>query len=330
MNYVNLKDTDLNLSTICLGTDNFGTDLNEERAFEMLDAFVRGGGTFIDTANVYCRWIPGLNNCSEQIIGKWLKSRGAYKNVTIATKGGHYRVDTAEKLPRVNEADIREDLEESLRSLGLDVIDFYWLHRDDLNRPIEEIIDVLEKLKAEGKIRYYGLSNYRTDRLVRGKEYLEAKGLNGPYGVSNQWSMASINPGGNTNSDPTLVEFSKEEYSWHKETGVPVIPFSSTAKGFFERLKKAGVEVKDGQIVSSGNIETISEALRKAYLNEENLRAYEKLLGIQMETGHSLQALSVAYLISQPFQVFPISRTSNLEQLKDFLEAGGINWKTYD
>lgn len=325
-----MKDTDLELCPVCLGTDSFGDKRNEEQAFEMLDMFVRSGINFIDTANVYCRWIPGAGNSSEQIIGKWLKSRNACKNVVIATKGGHYDIADPQKTSRVTEADIRHDLEESLQTLGLDVIDFYWLHRDDLNRPVEEIVDLLETLKKEGKIRYYGLSNYRTDRLARAKEYLERQGKKGPYAVSNQWSLASINPGGNTNPDPTLVEFSKEEYDWHVQSQVPVIPFSSTAKGFFEKLKKAGVEVKDGLITKIAAPEYLPEPLVKAYVNEENIRTYEKLLNIQKETGHSLQALSVAWLLARPFQVFPISSVRNEEQLKELLKALDIDWKTYD
>lgn len=324
MRYITLKDTDLNLSNLCFGTAGFGEKLDRDQAFEILDAFVRQGGNFIDTANVYCRWIPGLGNCSERMLGEWLKSRSAYKDVTIATKGGHYNIDSKEKTPRVNEQDIRYDLEDSLHALGLEVIDFYWLHRDDPSRPIEEIIDVLERLKSEGKIRYYGLSNYSVSRIKEAKEYLKSKGLNGPYAVSNQWSLATINPGKNTNPDPTLVEFSAEEFQWHMHTDVPIIPFSSTAMGFFEKLKKAGVKVMDGEMLSKGSMNDIPHTILEAYMNKENLHTYEVLLKLQKETGHSLQALSAAYFLSQPFQVIPIGSARNTKQLAGFLEASEI------
>lgn len=324
MKYITLKNTDLHLSNLCFGTAGFGEKLDREQAFALLDAFVRRGGNFIDTANVYCRWIPGAGNCSERILGEWLKSRGAARDVVIATKGAHYDVNDPGKTSRVNEAYIRADLEESLRTLGLDTLDFYWLHRDDPARPVEEIVDILEKLCAEGKIRYYGLSNYSTKRLEKAKEYLKSAGKHGPYAVSNQWSLAGINPGKNTNPDPTLVEFSAGEYEWHKETGVPVIPFSSTAMGFFEKLKRAGVVVKDGRLISRGDEGTIPSALWEAYWNEENLRIYENLLALQKETGHSLQALSAAYLMNQPFQVIPIGSARTEAQLSGFLEASEI------
>lgn len=324
MKYKILHNTDMTLSNICLGTVGFGHKMTKDESFEMLDFFVRRGGNFIDTANVYCRWIPGLGNCGEKIIGEWLKSRGAYKDVVVATKGAHYSFDDESHAPRVNEKDIRSDLEDSLRTLGLDQIDFYWLHRDDPSKPVEEIVDILEKLRAEGKIRYYGLSNYQPDRLKKAYDYLESRGLYGPYGVSNQWSLATVNCGDNTNLDPTLALFSEEEYQWHRETKVPAIPFSSTALGFFEKLKKAGVQVQGGDLVSEGNLEMIPASTRAMYWNEENLKTYERLLKLQGETGYSLQALSAAFFMAQPFQAIPVGGARNEKQLTELLDAGDI------
>ena len=109
MKYVQLNKTDLNVSRICLGTAGFGDKLGQEKSFEILDAFVRAGGNFIDTANVYCKWLDGHGNCSEQIIGKWLKDRGAEGKVIVATKGAHYSFEDPGR-SRVNREDIRADL----------------------------------------------------------------------------------------------------------------------------------------------------------------------------------------------------------------------------
>lgn len=323
-----MNHTDLKVSNLCLGTAPFGEKVSREEAFEILDAYVRGGGNFLDTANVYCKWVPGAGNCSERILGEWLKSRGAFKEVVIATKGGHYPFDVPGRPSRVNEKEVRKDLEESLKTLGLDTIDFYWMHRDDETKPVGEIVDFLEKFKKEGKIRYYGFSNYKTYRAEQARSYLRAKGLQGPYAVSNQWSMACVNPGKNTNPDPTMEEFTREEYEWHLETQIPAIPFSSTAMGFFEKIKRAGVTSENGRLVCEGNREAVGASLWDAYYNEENLKKYEVLLKLREETGHSLQALSLAYLISQPFQVFPVGAVRNREQLESFLEAGDMEMKT--
>ena len=214
MKYIQLNDTDLNVSRICLGTAGFGDKTDQEKSFEILDDFVRAGGNFIDTANVYCKWLEGHGNCSEQIIGRWLKARGARGKVIVATKGAHYSFENPGR-SRVNREDIRADLDESLRTLGTEVIDFYWLHRDDPEKPVEEIVDILEEMQKEGRIRYFGFSNYRTDRLKALEQCLKERKKSGVTAVSNQWSLAGINPGGNTNPDPTLVEFSREDYRWH-------------------------------------------------------------------------------------------------------------------
>lgn len=326
MKYIHLKDTDLNLSNICLGTVNFGEKLNREQTFEILDEFVRLGGNFLDTANVYGRWVaPTFCNMSEKLIGEWMKKRGAYNNVVVATKGAHYDLSTP-TVPRVEEKEIRIDIEDSLRTLGLDVLDFYWLHRDDLSKPIEEIMDVLENLRAEGKIRYYGLSNYTVERLEQARNYLQKKGLKGPYGVSNQWSLAEVDSGKETSADPTMVPCTSEEYEWHRETQVPLMPYSSTAFGLFEKMRRTGVQVCGGELLSGGIFEAEYPNLFEIYWNEKNLQTYEKLLEVQKETGHSMHALSVAWLFSHPFQVFGLGSVRSCEQLKELAEASEIEW----
>lgn len=331
MKYIQLNNTDLNVSRICLGTAGFGDKLDQEKSFKVLDTFVQAGGNFIDTANVYCKWLEGRGNCSEQIIGKWLKDRGTQGKVIVATKGAHYSFEDQGR-SRVNREDIRTDLDESCRTLGTDVIDFYWLHRDDPKKPAEEIVDILEELQKEGRIRYFGFSNYRTKRLKEIQKCLEERNHPGITAVSNQWSLAGINPGGNTNPDPTLVEFSREEYKWHCETKTASIPFSSTAMGFFSKLQKMGVlytEKVDTFWMRNmkSQIADLSESIKKSYWNETNLRTYQKLLKLQKETGHSLQSLSLAYFFHQPFQTVPVTGVSNLNQLKDALAACDIDFE---
>ena len=149
------------------------------------------------------------------------------------------------------------------------------------------------------------------------EQCLKERKKSGVTAVSNQWSLAGINPGGNTNPDPTLVEFSREEYRWHCETGAASIPFSSTAMGFFSKLQKMGVPYTDEEVDASW--------MKKSYWNETNLRTYQKLLKLQKETGDSLQSLSLAYFFHQPFQTVPVTGVSSPIQLKDVLAACDID-----
>ena len=107
------------------------------------------------------------------------EKKGYAGKMIVATKGGHYSFGDPDHSSRINRKEIREDLDESCRTLGTNVIDMYWLHRDDPQKPAEEIIDILEELKKEGRIRYYGFSNYRTERLQMIEKYSVRKSRKG-------------------------------------------------------------------------------------------------------------------------------------------------------
>lgn len=308
MKKIKFANTDLFLSRICYGTGNFGEKLTKAQAFETLDAFVDAGGNFIDTANVYCKWVGGLGNSSEQYIGAWLKERNAYDKIVIATKGGHYDF-AAPNVSRVNKREVEKDLDESLRTLGLEHIDFYWLHRDDESADIREIVDMMEEFVSSGKIRYYGASNYKRYRMEQARQYAKEKGIRGFSAVSNQWSMASVSEGGNMNQDASLVMMDHDYYNWHAKEQMPIVPFSSSAHGFFDKYHQGAA---------------LSEEMKRAYLNEKNMEIYQELQRLSGEYGTSLYALTIAWLLAKPFQVFPVAAVSKASQLRDFIEADEI------
>ena len=127
-----------NLSALALGTAPFGTGISRETAFTILDAYIGRGGNLIDTAAVY-----GMG-LSEQTIGDWVSDRGIRYNITIATKGGHPSIPDWNR--RITEKDICFDIENSLRYLKTDYIDIYFLHRDDEDQPVENIMPILDRL----------------------------------------------------------------------------------------------------------------------------------------------------------------------------------------
>ncbi len=323
MKKIQLTNTDLSVSNICLGCGNFGTKLNKESAFAVMDSYLEGGGNFLDTANVYCRWIPGNANSSEEFIGEWLKSRRAYNKVIIGTKGAHYDFNTPE-ISRVTKEDIRKDLEESLTTLGLETIDLYWLHRDDKNKEIEEILDWMEQLVREGKIRYYGASNFSVDRMEEARKYANLNKLQGFSAVSNQWSAAGVNAGCNINQDSSMEFMDKTFYKWHKNTNTPIVPYTSTAYGFFEKLYALKPGIKDGKVLEPKAVEGLDKELLQAYLNQRNLEMYEDFLKIHEDTGKSLFSISLALLTNQPFDTVPVVSVSRVSQLDGVREASDI------
>src|SRR5205085_396194 len=136
-------------------TVEFGANIPEAQAFTLLDAFVAAGGNFIDSALVYSDWHPGPRGSAETTIGRWLTERGNRDQIVLATKGAHPELKTM-NISRLAPEDINGDVDKSLANLQIDQIDMYWLHRDDVNRPVSEIIDTLQNLVDSGKIRTYG------------------------------------------------------------------------------------------------------------------------------------------------------------------------------
>ena len=166
MKKVQLTGTDITVSRICMGAVNFGAALSEANARKMMDAFLEKGGNFVDTAHVYSNWILGERSRSEKIIGRML---GNYdrKQIIISTKGAHFDL-LRPSVSRVTPKSIIKDLGESLEYLRTDYIDLYFLHRDNPDIPVGEIMDCMEEQRRKGLFRYAGCSNWTLPRLAEG------------------------------------------------------------------------------------------------------------------------------------------------------------------
>ncbi len=293
-----LGKTDLRISPVALGSAAFGAAICEADAFSILDAYVAAGGNLIDTARIYA------GGESEAVLGRWLK-RTRLQNVVVATKGAHYALGTPTVM-RLSREEIESDLDTSLRVMGVDHVDFYWLHRDDPAREIGEILETMEALVRAGKIRYYGASNYRADRLQAADAYAAAHGLCGFSAVSNQYSVARLNVASNANPDPTIIAVDEAALAYHTASGKPLVPFQATARGYFAKLA-AGRE--------------ISPALRAAYENEENRAIFASLTAFCEAHRCSMQTATLVATAKTPFQTVPITAVSTVDQMTDVAAA---------
>ena len=146
--------TDLSASILCLGTADFGSAVDDSRSRAILDRYIDQGGNVIDTAAAYAAWLPGGNHCSEKFLGSWLRERRRATQLIISTKGGHPRFESTH-IPRMSRKEVEGDLDSSLRRLGVDSIDIYWLHRDDPHRPVEEFLMVKDLFHHATNERVY-------------------------------------------------------------------------------------------------------------------------------------------------------------------------------
>lgn len=304
-----LRGTDLNVSSLCLGTGPLGVKQTENESHRLLDAFVEAGGNFIDTARVYSDWVPGEKGRSERIIGDWMRDRGNGREMVIGTKGLHPELDKMEQ-SRVDPESARYDIEASLKALGVERIDLYWLHRDDPSQSVGSIIGFMNEFVREGKIRYLGASNWTPKRIKAANAYAEERGLQGF--VANQplfnlaaWNMKPF-------KDRTMVALDQEGFDFHKETGLPLVPFSSQAGGFFSKATTA----EDGPD---------EEDLRKGrYGTEGNLKLADAVREMAEAKGCNANGIVLGYLRSLPFQIIPNVGANRVDQLKDSVEAVSV------
>lgn len=286
-------------SKILLGTAYFGDGISETEAFSMMDKFREMGGTHIDTARLYA------NGKAEEIVGKWFHLRNA-SEMLISTKGGYYDMDAGET-SRITEKDIRLDLDASLNALKRDKIDFYWLHRDDENTPVEEIINFMNTIVKECKIVKFGASNWTAKRIALANEYAEKNGLMGFSA-----SQIRFNPAYCLGERGGLVGMDSEEFEFYKNTNMTVVAYSSQAKGFFSKMAEEGESA-------------LSEKAKKRYLCEENLNRLEVLKRLSEKYNTSVASIICGAFSSFEIpEVFPVIGGSKLKQIEDSLGGADV------
>jgi len=285
----------LKTAPLAFGGNVFGWTADENRSFELLDAFVDAGCNLIDTADVYSRWVPGhTGGESETIIGKWLARSGKRDRVLIATKAG---MDMGEGNKGLAPAYLKKAVDLSLKRLGIERIDLYQAHADDATTPLEDTLGAFADLIKAGKVRAIGASNYSAARLS------EALAVSARLGLPR---FETLQPAYNL---ADRAGFEGELQALCVAQGVSVIPYYSLASGFL-----------------SGKYRTADDTKGKArggkaagYLNERGLRILAALDSISARLGTSQTAVAIAWLRDRPTVAAPIASATSVEQLQDLL-----------
>jgi len=314
MKRIQLGTTALQVSAVCMGSVPFGSSTPDEKAFALMDRFAELGGNFMDTARIYADWLPGEKQASEKCIGRWLKSRGMQEKMIVATKGGH--MPLGQRKPTLSEAEIRPQVEDSLRNLGLERLPVYYLHRDDPEMTVEDIMDPLLAMQREGKLGYLACSNWREDRIAEANAYAQANGSEGFVTVSNRWSMARCIEG--SGGDDTLVDMNDALYRFHCDTGIPSTPFTSMAQGYLSKLAEG---------------KPLTGYHKACYGLPENEGIARRAALLAQEKGMTVAQVSQCYFYAQPFCVVPVAAFSSIAQLEEAaaatemsLTAQELNW----
>jgi aryl-alcohol dehydrogenase-like predicted oxidoreductase len=270
------------ISRLVLGCDN---QKETSHANSMFDDFFARGGNCFDTAYIYGGGTP------EKLIGEWIKARKVREKIVVIGKGAH--------TPNCNPPSIETQLNTSLERMQVDYVDIYMLHRDNSEIPVGEFIDCLNRLVKAGRMRVFGGSNWSIERVQAANDYARAKGLQGFGAISNNLSLARmVNPvwaGCIAASDPV-------SRAWFTREQMPLFPWSSQARGFFTD-RVAPNKIDDKEMVNS-------------WYSDDNWKRRERVIQMADKRGVLPINIALAYVLSQPFPVFPLIGPRTVEETK--------------
>ena len=264
----------------------------------MLDAYVEAGGNFIDTADVYSRWVPGhAGGESEDVLGTWMKARGNRRAVIIATKVmgpmGPGPNDTG-----LSRQHIVEGVEDSLRRLQTDFIDLYQAHWDDRDTPLEETLRAFDDLVRQGKVRYIGASNYHAWRLTRAlwesdrRAYVRYESLQPKYNLVFR------------------DEYERELEPLCLEQSIGVIPYSSLGSGFLSGKYHRGRDLP--QTARAGNVQ-------KTYMTDRGFTVLEAVEKVAAAAGATPAQVALSWLAHRPASPRPSPAPPRVAQLSELV-----------
>jgi aryl-alcohol dehydrogenase-like predicted oxidoreductase len=290
-----LGQSALTITPLVLGGNVFGWTADEATSFAVLDAFVAQGGDAIDTADGYSYWVPGhAGGESETIIGKWLKRRGRRDDVVICTKVGWW--DKRTGLKRDN---IVDGCEDSLRRLGVEAIDLYWLHRDDETTRADEYLGALDVLVKTGKVRAVGASNFGVERF--GEALTVSKRMK-------RVAFAAQQPEYNLMSrtiETALVPMCIREH-------VAIVPYYGLASGFLTGKYRSAADA--GKSVRGvGAVKHLKGA--------KGLAVLAALDAVAARHAATCAQVALAWLMAKPGVAAPIASATSVAQVTELMGA---------
>ena len=296
-----LGRTGLRVAALCLGGNTFGWTTDQKASEAVLDAYLEAGGNFIDTADVYSRWVPGhAGGESETVLGTWMKARGNRRAVIIATKVmgpmGPGPNDTG-----LSRQHIVEGVEDSLRRLQTDFIDLYQAHWDDRDTPLEETLRAFDDLVRQGKVRYIGASNYHAWRLTRALWESDRRAFVRYESIQPKYNLVFRD------------EYERELEPLCLEQSLGVIPYSSLGSGFLSGKYHRGRDLP--KTARAGSVQ-------KTYMTDRGFTVLEAVEKVAASAGATPTQVALSWLAHRPGITAPIASATSVTQLKELV--GGI------
>jgi len=289
----------LSIAPLAFGGNVFGWSVDEQRSFELLDAFVDAGFNLIDTADVYSAWVPGNRGGeSETIIGKWLKRSGKRDKVVIATKVAKWVEHRG-----LSPLNIRQAVEGSLQRLQTDYIDLYQAHEDDASVPLSETLGAFATLIEEGKVRVIGASNYGADRFAEALKASQEHNLPRYESLQPEYNLVS------------RAIYERELEPLVRRENVGVINYYALASGFLSGKYRSEADLAKSQ-ARGGSV--------KKYLTTQGLNVLAALDEVAAAHKATSTQVALAWLMARPGITAPIASATSVEQLRELTGAAAL------
>jgi aryl-alcohol dehydrogenase-like predicted oxidoreductase len=312
--YGTIPDVEGKVSRLVMGSMVFSTE-KQALTNDLLDRWLEAGGTAIDTARIYSK------GTSEEAFGNWLQARGCRDKVVVIGKGAHHDSVTMER--RVNAASIHEDIETSLRTMQIDKMDIYILHKDDEDAPVGPVVEALNEEQARGRIGAFGGSSWTHQRIAEANEYADKHGLKG-FGVSSP-NVALAVPNEPMWAGCVSLAGDEAALAWYAKTQLPVFAWSSQARGFFSgrytpemasELAEKQPHFDDLSPVDRDRMNVI-----RTYFSEANWERYRRAESLAQEKGVTLQQVTLAWVLHQPINLYALIGPATTSELDNSLGA---------
>ena len=307
MDGVHVGRSGLQVSRLCLGTMIFGSQRDQSEAFAIMDMAAELGIDFIDVADVYP--VPPSSETwgrTEEIVGAWLQ--GKRERFVVATKCvnrvGLCRNDSGGSRKHVIEA-----CEASLRRLKTDRVDVYYLHHSDLDAPMDETLEALDRLVRDGKVLYIGVSNFEAWQVAMAMEAIAH---------SNLARIAVLQPRYNLLNRP----YERDLLPLARASGMGVVPYNPLGAGVLTGKYKRGEEPPAESRFAQGDY---GKMYQGRYWSERMFDVADAVVELARENGCTPAQLAVAWLLAQPDVTAPIIGASRPDQLVETAKAVGLS-----
>ena len=310
MEYRRLGRTGLKVSTICLGTMQFGWSTDEPEAHRIMSHAFELGINFLDTADVYSNWVEGNpGGISETHIGNWLASGAVPREQVIVATKVRGKMGDGPNDEGLSRHHILNAVDASLRRLRTDYIDLYQTHWPDDETPLEETLRALDDLVRAGKVRYVGASNYSAWLLTKALWTSDVQSLVRFDSLQPHYSYVH------------RAEFERELQDLCRDQGIGVIPYSPLAGGFL-----TGKYRRDMPVPESAR----AKGVQRRYMNERGFAALDKLEEVGRGHGATVAQTAIAWCLANPAVTSAIIGATSIAQLEDTAKGAGIKLSADD